>query len=154
MLGREIADPEGIEGNAGSVPGLGHLDVITVMKPEKHLALTQATYLPTGDTVSGYEIHLGETTGPDCSRAWLRVGDRDQGATSPSGRVRGCYLHGLFSSDAFRAAILQDMGAQSDLAFGDCVEATLESLASHIERHLNLELLMELAETPGSYSNS
>ncbi|WP_306152818.1 cobyric acid synthase [Roseovarius sp. MMSF_3281] len=154
MLGREIADPDGIEGTAGSVPGLGHLDVTTVMQPEKHLTLTRATYLSTGDSVEGYEIHLGETTGPDCSRAWLRVGGRDEGAASPSGRVRGCYLHGLFSSDAFRAAMLHDLGAQSDLAFNDSVEATLDDLANHIERHMNLELLLELAETPRGYSKS
>ncbi len=154
MLGREIADPDGLEGNPGSVPGLGHLDVITVMKPEKHLSLTEATYLPTGDTVTGYEIHLGETAGPDCSRAWLIVGDRPEGAASTTGRVRGCYLHGLFSSDAFRAAILADLGAKSDLAFSDSVEAALNTLATHIETHLDLDLLLNLAETPRCYSKS
>jgi adenosylcobyric acid synthase len=154
MLGREVADPEGIEGKAGSFPGLGHLDVTTVMKPEKHLSLTEATYLPTGDPVTGYEIHLGETTGSDCDRAWLRIGDRAEGAASPSGRVRGCYLHGLFSSDAFRAAILGDLGVTSNLAFTDSVETTLDALAEHIENHLDLDLLLELAETPGFYSNS
>lgn len=154
MLGREIADPEGIEGKAGRVPGLGHLDVITVMKPEKHLSLTEATYLPTGDPVTGYEIHLGATTGPDCARAWLRVGERTEGAASPSGRVRGCYLHGLFSSDAFRGAILGDLGVTSDLAFTDSVETTLDALAEHIESHLDLDLLLELAKTPRCYSNS
>ena len=154
MLGREIADPDGIEGKTGSVPGLGHLDVVTVMKPEKHLSLTEAIYLPTGDTVTGYEIHLGETSGPDCARAWLRVGDKAQGAASPSGRVRGCYLHGLFSSDAFRTAILNDLGTTSDLAFTDSIETTLDALAAHIETHLDLDLLQKLAETPGCYSKS
>lgn len=154
MLGREIADPEGIEGKAGSFPGLAHLDVTTVMKPQKHLSLTEATYLPTGDPVTGYEIHLGQTTGPDCARAWLRIGERAEGASSPSGRVRGCYLHGLFSSDAFRAAILGDLGVTSDLAFTDSVETAVDALAAHIERHLNLDLLLELAEKPGCYSKS
>jgi adenosylcobyric acid synthase len=154
MLGREIADPDGIEGKVGSVPGLGLLDVVTVMKPEKHLALTEATYLPTGDAVSGYEIHLGETFGPDCTRAWLRVGDRAEGAASPTKRVRGCYLHGLFSSDAFRTAMLRDLGATSDFAFTDSVEEALNALATHMECHLDMDLLLELAETPGCYSNS
>jgi len=154
MLGREIADPEGIEGKAGSVPGLGHLDVSTVMRPEKHLSLTEATYLPTGDPVTGYEIHLGETTGPDCDRPWMRIRDQAGGASSPSGRVRGCYLHGLFSSDVFRGAILSELGGRSNLAFTDSIEATLDALAKHIESHLDLDLILKLADTPGCYSNS
>ncbi len=148
MLGREIADPDGIEGAPGSVPGLGHLDVVTVMKPEKHLALTRATYRPTGDTVQGYEIHLGETTGPDCARAWLDVSGRNEGAASASGRVRGCYLHGLFASDPFRAAFLAGLGAASELAYGEDVDKTLDALAAHVEAHLHLDLLFDLAETP------
>ncbi|NHQ74335.1 cobyric acid synthase [Roseovarius gahaiensis] len=145
MLGRDIADPDGIEGVAGSVPGLGHLDVITVMKPEKRLALTDATYRATGDAVQGYEIHLGETSGPDCARAWLDIAGRPEGAASPSGRVRGCYLHGLFASDAFRAAFLADLGGQSGLTYGDDLETTLDALGQHMETHMDLDLLLRLA---------
>ncbi len=54
MLGREIIDDDGIEGAPARVVGLGLLDVSTVMAPQKRLALSQATYLPTGDPVSGY----------------------------------------------------------------------------------------------------
>jgi len=145
MLGRAIADPDGIEGAAGTVPGLGHLDVVTVMKPEKHLALTEATYRATGDAVQGYEIHLGETSGPDCARAWLDISDRPEGAASPSGRVRGCYLHGLFASDTFRAAFLADLGGQSGLTYGDDLETTLDALGQHMETHMDLDLLLKLA---------
>ncbi len=149
MLGREIADPEGIEGAAGSVPGLGHLDVRTVMRPRKHLSLTEARYLPTGDRVSGYEIHLGETDGPDRARAWLEVDGRSEGAASADGRVRGAYLHGLFASDNFRAAFLEDLGGRSEIAYDAGVEETLDDLAAHLEAHLDLDLLLSLAETPG-----
>lgn len=145
MLGREIADPEGIEGTPGSVPGLGHLDVVTVMKPAKHLSLTQATCLASGAPVAGYEIHLGETSGPDCGRAWLDVGGRPEGAAGADGRVRGCYLHGLFASDAFRAAYLSELGGTSDLAFDDSVDATLDALAAHMEAHFDIDLMLELA---------
>ncbi|WP_417727953.1 cobyric acid synthase [Roseovarius sp.] len=149
MLGQRIEDPDGIEGPPASVPGLGHLDVVTVMKPEKRLALTQASYLESGDRVEGYEIHLGETTGPDCARAWLRVGDRPEGAGSANGRVRGAYLHGLFASDQFRASFLAGMGASSDLRYGADVEATLDALATHLEQHMDLDLLLSLsAEIP------
>lgn len=145
MLGQRIDDPEGLEGPPGSVPGLGHLEVVTVMRPEKRLALTRATYLDSGDPVEGYEIHLGDTTGPDCGRPWLRVGTRDEGATSASGRVRGTYLHGLFASDRFRAAFLAGFGARSDLCYDHSVQETLDALAAHLERHLRLDRLLAMA---------
>lgn len=148
MLGRELADPEGIEGAPGVVAGLGHLDVTTVMKPEKRLSLTSATYSATGDPVAGYEIHLGETTGPDCARAWLHLDDRPEGAASVSGRVRGTYLHGLFASDGFRAAFLQELGVKSGLKYDSSVEDALQSLADHVETHLDLDRILELAATP------
>ncbi|RBI70134.1 cobyric acid synthase CobQ [Roseovarius sp. TE539] len=148
MLGREISDPGGIEGPPGTVQGLGHLDVTTVMRPEKRLALTQATYVPTGDAVSGYEIHLGDTTGQDCARAWLSVDGRPEGAASPSGRVRGCYLHGLFGADAFRAAVLSEMGGHSDLDYAGSVETALDALADHLGEHMALTTLLEMSEQP------
>lgn len=145
MLGREIADPEGIEGPPGRVRGLGLLDVTTIMHPQKRLARTEATYLPTGDPVSGYEIHIGHTRGPDCARAWLRIGDRSEGAASETGQIRGCYLHGLFASDAFRARYLAELGAASQVAFTTSVDETLDALADHLEAHLDLDLLLRLA---------
>ncbi len=150
MLGREIVDADGIEGPPGRYPGLGHLDVVTEMHPEKRLALTHATYLATGDHVSGYEIHLGQTDGPDRSRGWLQLEDRTEGAASATGRVRGCYLHGLFASDSFRRAYLGDVGGPaSDTAYDHTVEATLDALAAHLETHLDLDMLLALAGDVG-----
>lgn len=148
MLGREIHDPEGLEGPAGSVAGLGLLDVATVMKPHKQLALTKATYLPSGDLVDGYEIHLGHTNGPDCQRAWLQVQGQPHGAASANGRVRGCYLHGLFSADGFRRAFLAELGVESQLSYDASVEDTLDALADHMEAHLDIDLLLSLAREP------
>ena len=148
MLGREIADPDGIEGVPGSVPGLGHLNVTTVMKPQKRLALTEARELESGAEVQGYEIHLGITDGPDCANAWLSVDEEETGAMSHGGRVRGCYLHGIFSADGFRRAYLARLGVESGLDFETSVEATLDALAAHIETHLDLDALLDLAQRP------
>jgi adenosylcobyric acid synthase len=151
MLGTEIADPDGIEGAPGRVPGLGHLDVVTVMQPEKRLALTEARYTPTGAPVTGYEIHLGRTTGPDTARAWLSVNGHPEGAATPSGRVMGCYLHGLFGADRFRQDFLTALGAAPALdAHDTVVNETLDALAAHITQHLDLDLLLALADEVGS----
>ena len=119
-----------------------------MLEPAKTLALTSARYLPSGDPVEGYEIHLGQTTGPDRDRAWLAIGPRTDGAASPDGRVQGTYLHGLFSSDAFRHAYLAQLGAPvSDTAYDDGVDAALDALADHLETHLDLDTLLALAST-------
>ncbi|MBL4749247.1 MAG: cobyric acid synthase [Amylibacter sp.] len=147
MLGREIHDPDGIEGPAGSHSGLGLLDVVTVMHPEKRLAEVSGTYLATGDQVRGYEIHIGNTTGPDCVQAWLEIDGCHEGAASPDGRILGCYIHGLFSADAFRTAYLTSLGAASATFNYDAqIDQVLDALADHIEAHMDLDLLLSLAK--------
>ncbi len=146
MLGKEIIDAEGIEGAPSRVDGLGVLDVCTVMKPQKRLARSQAVYLPTGADVSGYEIHIGDTTGPDTGRAWLSLDGRGEGAATANGQVLGCYLHGLFAEDAFRQAFFERLCkpvAHHDHAAG--VLNTLDQLADHLEQHLDIEMLLGLA---------
>jgi adenosylcobyric acid synthase len=117
------------------------------MHPQKRLALTDASHPASGTPVKGYEIHLGKTDGPDRAHAWLEVGGHPEGAATANGQVRGTYLHGLFASDGFRAAYLSGLGTHSGLKFDDALEVTLDALASHIETHLNVDLLLELSET-------
>ncbi|WP_424940595.1 cobyric acid synthase [Aliiroseovarius sp. S253] len=146
MLGAEIIDADGIEGPAGRVAGLGHLDVVTHLEPLKTLALTQATHLPSGQSVEGYEIHLGRTEGPDCATPWLSVQGRPEGASSTDGRIQGCYLHGLFAADGFRRNFLNGLGATtSGVSFDAQIESSLDALADHLESHLDIDALLELA---------
>ena len=153
MLGREIIDADGIEGPPSKVAGLGLLDVVTEMKPEKRLALTQARYCATGDHVEGYEIHIGQTKGPDCDNAWLEVDDRPVGASALNGRIKGCYLHGLFTANAFRAAFLAELGAEvSSSDYAKDVDDTIDALAAHLEKHIDIDAL--LAAAGDVYSNS
>lgn len=146
MLGQAIEDPEGIEGAAGAVKGLGLLDVTTIMSPEKRLAEVSGRMLANGVEVTGYEIHIGQTTGPDCHRPWLELAGRSEGATSPNGQIRGCYLHGIFSSDAFRAAFLKELGGATQVAdYGSAVEQTLDALADHLQQHADTDAILALA---------
>lgn len=149
MLGRGISDPDGVDGTAGEAPGLGLLEVDTRMSPRKTLALREGRALPWDVPVRGYEIHMGETRGPDCDRAWLTIGGRPTGAATPDGRVMGCYLHGIFASDAFRAAFLERLGHKSALHYDAGVDATLDALADHLNRHLDTQALLALARPVG-----
>ena len=146
MLGRDIHDPQGIEGSVGHVRGLGLLDVTTTMTPQKTLTQSSATFLATGDTVTGYEIHIGETGGPDAARAWLRTNDGPIGAMDSTGRIKGTYMHGIFASDSFRSAYLAEMGAvASSIDYGQSVEGVLDLLAQHLETHMDIETLISLS---------
>ncbi len=148
MLGKSICDPEGVDGHPGTVQGLGLLDVTTVMAGEKKVTLRTARTVPDNDPVTGYEIHMGRTEGPDCSRAWLEIENRPEGAADQTGRILGSYLHGIFSSDVFRARYLKQLGAVSDLSYEGGVEDTLDALADHLEQHMDLDQLLELAQAP------
>ena len=146
MLGREVRDPLGVEGPPGAAEGLGMLDITTELRPEKRLARVQGRALATGETVSGYEIHMGVTEGPDRARAWLEIDGAPEGAASEDGRVRGSYLHGLFGADGFRAAYLADLGAEpSGLDYAGEVDRTLDALAAHLEAHLDIDRMLTLA---------
>ncbi len=145
MLGRSIADLDGIEGPPGTEEGLGLLDVSTVMTSDKRLTETQAIHAATGQSFKGYEIHKGQTDGPDRARPFAQVADVGEGAISPNGRVQGSYLHGMFTDDRFRAAWLSGFGVASEVGYEAGVEATLDALADHLETHLEVPRLWGVA---------
>jgi adenosylcobyric acid synthase len=149
MLGRSIADPYGMEGRKQTLPGLGLLDIETVLTEEKRLAASSGIELATRMPVAGYEMHLGETSGPGFDRPMLRLAGGPDGCVSPDGRVAGCYLHGLFTSDPFRRAFLAALGAApSEIEYEHQIETTLDSLADHLEDSLDLSALLAAARPP------
>lgn len=146
MLGRKVCDPDGSEGPAGDTEGLGLLDVETRMTADKRLTEARAVHVATGCGFHGYEIHIGRTDGADRARPFARVDGRDEGAVRADGRVAGSYLHGMFRDDGFRAAWLADLGATAGAAGYDAtVEAVLDALAAHVERHLDVDAILGVA---------
>ena len=148
MMGTSIDDPQGLEGNPGRVAGLGLLDVQTVMAPKKRLARVAGNDVRYGLEISGYEIHIGQTTGLDCERGWLEIEGRSAGAASTDGRILGCYVHGLFTQDGFRARFLENLGAAtSNISYSEEIDATLEGLAAHLEESLDMDAIIEIAKS-------
>ena len=147
MLGRTIRDPDGIEGEPGEEPGLGVLDLDTELTGAKRLAEVSGTERLTGQPVRGYEMHVGLTSGPSRSSPMLDLNGRSDGAVSPDGKVMGCYLHGLFASDAFRAAFLERLGVRttSGLAYERQIDSTLDALAGHLESSLDLDAIIQMS---------
>lgn len=146
MLGRRISDPEGLDGAVGVTEGLGLLEIETLMRPQKRLALSAAHHVPTGAAVSGYEIHMGETSGPDCTRPFAALVGHKDGAISADGRVMGSYLHGLFQEDGFLTAFFAGLGAEiSTGGYRAQIGAVLDDLAQHLETHLDVDAIFDLA---------
>ncbi len=148
MLGRIVRDPLGLEGPAGEAAGLGLLDVETVLSPEKTVREVGFTHAASAASGRAYEIHLGRTEGPDTARAPFRIDGRDDGASSADGRVVGTYLHGVFASDAMRLASLGSIAGRpvgSTLNYEADIETTLDRLAAHLARHLDIEAILGLA---------
>jgi len=162
MLGNKVFDPDGIESTVAEADGLGILDVETVLLPEKKTHQAEARLLSAalliapnaGDTVSGYEIHMGTTTlGPAAKpfaqllcRSGCEVAVLD-GAASADGRVFGTYLHGIFDNHGFRAAFLNRLRREQGLPIVSAEyreEDPFDLLAKHLEQHLDLEQLFRI----------
>ncbi len=155
MLGTVIRDPDAIEGGARQTVGLGLLDVETELVDGKTVRTTSARSAEFGVDLEGYEIHLGRTDGPDCARPMLMLDGRPDGAISADGLVRGCYLHGLFTADEYRAALLASLGGVGGrVSYRDTVETALDELAGQLESHLNMDELLALASPVASTSQT
>jgi adenosylcobyric acid synthase len=147
MLGNTITDLDGIEGAAGTVKGLGLLDIETVLTGDKITSPVMAHHIASGQAIAGYEIHLGRSSGPDCARPVLSIDGRNDGAISANGKIQGTYVHGFFTSDSFRKSWLQQFGLTSALAYEASVEAAIEALADHLEAHLDIEAVLAIARS-------
>ncbi len=147
MLGRTIADPQGLEGPPGTADGLGLLDVDTVLSDPKTVREIAGQTIPDGTRFSGYEIHMGRTQGPDTERPVHRLSDgRPDGASSEDGRIAGSYVHGVFASDRYRARWLRAFGAETAIdSHRALIDRTLDELADHLAAHLDIDRLIAMA---------
>jgi len=147
MLGRIVADPNGIEGPPGSEAGLGLLDVETILTGDKTLIEVTGVSVTDNAPFHGYEMHVGRTEGPDCARPLLRFADdKTDGAMSADGRIRATYVHGLFADDRQRAAILSWLGGTAaGVNYEVEIDRVLDALADHLARHIDLDRLLTIA---------
>ncbi|MBS0420425.1 MAG: cobyric acid synthase [Proteobacteria bacterium] len=148
MLGRSISDPSGIEGPPRTVPGLGLLDVETVMTGDKTLREVAGALVSAGAaSFAGYEMHIGSTTGAGIERPFLQFTDGSiDGAVSADGRIAGCYVHGLFGETQARAALVSAIGAApSQDDHNARVDAALDEIAAELEGCLDISALTAIA---------
>ncbi|ROM22516.1 cobyric acid synthase CobQ [Pseudomonas protegens] len=147
MLGEQVHDPLGLEGAAGSSPGLGLLAFETVLEEEKQLRNVSGRLSLENAAVSGYEIHAGVTRGPALELAAVQLDDgRSDGACSADGQILGTYLHGLFETPAACSALLRWAGLEAvqEVDYHALRERDIERLADLVEHHLDTAALRRL----------
>ena len=155
MLGRRLADPDGVEGPTRETEGLNLLDVETVMGRTKTVSPVtaepiQGTPLAGLTGLTGYEIHLGVSRVGAGSRPLLHVRRPDgvevtDGAASPDGSVWGTCLHGLFEHPGIRARLRQAGTEPLSSQSPPWRDAQYDRLADAIETHLDLARILSLA---------
>ncbi len=135
LLGEQVNDPHGVEGE--SFTGLGLLELDTALEPKKVTRQTTAELLAAGTNVSGYEIRHGRSHAWGETKPYLADGLGFQ-----RGNVTGIYLHGLFEDTTFRRAFLEEIGVHSTSANHAAeLDKTLDKLADHVEAHLDMDKL-------------
>ncbi len=151
ILGREVRDPHGIEGEVGGAArGLGLLPVTNVLEREKTLTRTTALHSESGLTVRGYEIHHGQLFGEGWEPGIVRTDGETVGVRAPGGAVWGTYLHGIFDDDAFRRWFIDKLRERRGLApLGKIVavydlEQAFDRLAAVVRQSIELKAVLRL----------
>ena len=144
MLGNAIHDPNGVEGPAGTCQAFGWLLMETLLEKEKQLKQVSGKLSFAEASMTGYEIHMGVSTGEAMKQPALWIEDDDgttraEGAISLDKQIAGTYMHGLFDHSEACAAWLQWAGLEAPTAFdyAQVKEDELNRLADSLEEHLD-----------------
>lgn len=116
MMGRSVKDPLHTESELEEVLGLGILPMVTEFYPQKHTVQSKGTILGerdffkacTGDTVAGYEIHMGRSTMDEGQTPLFNLTSNGESYSDglQAGNAYGTYLHGIFDNDSLRTSLL------------------------------------------------
>jgi adenosylcobyric acid synthase len=161
ILGQEVRDPLGVEGDPRTEPGLNLLPVVTTMAGVKTTTQVEAR-APDGARLAAYEIHMGVTEAQGEGQPAFAIISRNgvpvqvaDGWVSPDREVWGTYLHGLFDNDDFRRDFLKELWEHRDAApvvspetsYQSFQEAQLDRLAELLRRHLDMAQIKTIIRT-------
>ena len=140
MLGQEILDPEGIEGDVASAKGLGIFPTTTTLRTGKRTR--QSSFLFTDGTAKGdgYEIHSGVTP-TDTPVCTLDTGETDGYRLSASSW--GTYLHGILDNASVVEKLLSPYlpGFRVPFDFKKKKEEGFDRLAEVIRREIDIDYI-------------
>ena len=145
MLGQTISDPDGIEGSIPQLPGLGLLNISTVMTAEK--TTKQVEFEFEGKMCKGYEIHQGRTERePECEQ---------QTPITLQDNCIGTYIHGFLDNPSVIEYILRDKVENVDMpiqneTYEEFKDRQYDLLADHVRKYVDIKRLYEIITVPHS----
>lgn len=145
MLGKQVHDPNGIEGPAGSSDGLALLDFETSLETQKQLTRVDGRFSWDNAAVSGYEIHMGISKGPALAKPAIYLDDKTDGVISEDNQIMGTYLHGLFDKETALHSLLRWTGLKDieKFNYNNLRERELDRLAEEMLQHIDIDLLLK-----------
>lgn len=113
MLGESLSDPYGVEAG-GTIRGMGLLPMNTVFEQEKRRTQTTGIFQKvegifkdlSGITFTGYEIHMGQSTGTENAKPLTRLNESGIYEGMQNGNVYGSYVHGIFDEESVAKALV------------------------------------------------
>ena len=152
MLGKMVADPEGLEGQEGRFQGLDLLPVNTVIIGQKiaRQRLVTSNFPQAGLPVNGYEIHHGRTSIVEKSNIHTLFDDSSIGMVDTSQSIWGTYLHGIFDNGPWRRSWINRLRQQRGLIslptgianYREQREFVLDDLANQVKSYLDLKPIL------------
>lgn len=148
MMGREIHDPEQVEGSASYMPGLGILPVVTTLTAEKRTVQSAFTFRSEPESCRGYEIHMGQTE----SLGGEPLANLSDGSTDGcflNSKTWGTYLHGIFDNLSVIQSVLNACGKEAQLQefnYQEYKNEQYNKLANHIRQCCDLEYVYGILE--------
>jgi len=152
MMGTDLTDDEGIEGNGPSrLKGLGFFNNTTTWKGyRKSVRQSRGTLIRTGEDIHGYEIHMGESDVNEKPLFKLQEfkGERDEGSFREGEKLFGTYLHGVFDAPAFRrfflSFVLGNTTEVKNVDHSEMIESEIQKLADSFVASMDMEMFKRL----------
>ena len=147
MMGLEVSDPQGVEGEISRLPGLGLLPVRTVLEGEKVTRQVKFRFMEGDTECTGYEIHMGRTTGVDDAQPLNRIDGAGEDGCYVDDRCFGTYIHGVLDNPTVIEHLLAPYIGKTEVSTFDYKaykEEQYDALAAHMREHIDIPLLYKI----------
>lgn len=149
LMGREVCDPDHVEGEIERLPGLGLLPVSTRMQGEKVTRQVRFRFLEDSAVCEGYEIHMGTTTPlADVPVSPLNhLADGREDGYFVDRTCMGTYVHGILDNPSVIDYLLEPFADKlKEMAFDYKAfkEEQYDKLAAHVRKHVDLPLIYQI----------
>lgn len=144
IMGEEVCDPQGIEGEISVLPGLGLLPIKTVMTDDKTTRQVKFKFMEDDRTCKGYEIHMGRT---ETSNQFIYLDDGSKEGCMADERCFGSYVHGILDNSAVIEFILQPFSEnlrRSDFDLLAYRESQYDLLADWLREYVDIKGIYEI----------